>query len=90
MKLPVIKVSKKDKVGEFSHHTLDSIYGVKLLRELPSRVLRRALNPKNHTHESIRMAIGANTNPNWLIAEAAKVLYDRDEMDEEEFDRITR
>jgi hypothetical protein len=83
---PKIKVSAKDRIGEFQYYELSTIWAVKVLRTLPTPLLKKATRRKSAEHEEIRQKLGKNTNPNWLVAEAAEILYARGAIDADKMD----
>lgn len=82
------EITEQDR-ARFPYHTDNAILGIKLIESLDSSALQRALGGGDDL-ESIRVQIGKNTNPNWVIARVADVLYNRGEMNEQEYDWITR
>jgi hypothetical protein len=85
--LPAVTVA--DQVGDRKYHTLGAVAGIKFIKILTDNELRWCINPKTKTFEKVRRTIGADTNPNWLVARAGEELCERGKMNWEELHRLT-
>lgn len=74
---------------EFPYHTDDAIIGIKAIHALSDADLW-ALAKNKAKAEQFRVGLGKKTNPNWVTARIAGELYDRELIDEDTFDRMTR
>jgi hypothetical protein len=72
---------------EFASYTAGSIVGIKLIRSLSTEALKKALSDEV-SGETLRLQVGKDTNPSWVVSIIAETLYMRHELDEIKFDYI--
>lgn len=87
-KFATVEVTPEDKL-RFPHHTEGSIMGIKVIESIPDETLM-LLPDDPDMLERLRLHIGENTNPSWVIGQVAEELYNRDLIDEVKFDELYR
>lgn len=73
---------------EFPHHTDESIQGIKLIRSLQTETLRCALEQDSEQFKAILVLLGEQTNKSWVTVRIADELYERNAIDEKQYDSI--
>lgn len=76
---------------EFRNFTPEAKQGILMIRGLSDEtVLAAARNEKSAEHAQLMAAMGEGTNPTWITARCAETAYDRELIDEQELDWLTR
>lgn len=87
MKFALPAVSPADR-AKYQYYTDGSIQGVLLINSLPKRLVMRAMRgTKNNVFKAIMEAMGADTNPNWIIGQCVERAYYEGWIDEAEFSK---
>jgi len=74
---------------KYPYHTESSIIGIKRIQALSTRYLKAIAEEQGDMLEKLRVRIGKDTNPNWVISQVAEELYERGAIEEVEFDLLT-
>lgn len=83
-------ITAEDRI-KYPSHTDSAILGIKLIGGLDDKVLLAIMDDDNNDYfVAIRTLMGTDTNPNWITARVAEELYDRDLIDEQRLDELTR
>jgi len=85
-------ITAEDKI-KYPNHADGAILGIKLIGGLDDEVLLLVANKDESWEdyfEAINFLMGSGTNPNWITARVAEELYDRDLIDEQRLDELTR
>ena len=87
-------ITKEDRI-KYSYHTDESILGIKLIGGLRDLVLLKIVEKEVYFYDdkaylsSILTLMGEGSNPNWITAQVAEELYNRDLIDEEKLNQLT-
>jgi len=81
-------ITKEDRI-KYQNHTDGSILGIKLIGGLRDLVLLKIAADDKAYLFSILTLMGEDTNPNWITAQVAEELYNRDLIDEEKLNQLT-
>jgi len=73
---------------DYQSYTDGAIFGIKIVKSLSDDELMRTLKDKA-MHETVRAAIGTDTNPSWLTSRVAEELYYRGVIDCKQMDFIS-
>lgn len=75
---------------KYENYTDKSILGIKLIGGLDNNILRAYISEDVAVVASLRTLLGDSTNPNWIKSRIADEMYDRDMIDEKEYDYLSR
>jgi hypothetical protein len=94
----MITVTAADRL-KYRSYTDGSIFGIKVIKALPTDLLQMAKVQGSNAHEALRRAIGEHyrddeedtINPSWVTEQVAEELcFGRCVIELEEFDALTR
>ena len=71
---------------KYDYCTDKTILGFKLIGGLDNKILRAYISEDAIVVTALRTLLGKKTNPNWIKARIADEMYDRDMIDETEYD----
>ncbi len=83
-----MKITNEDR-DRFPHHTDSAILGIKVIERLSDEHLFQISEGDGIKLQGLKLLIGEDKNPRWILARVAEQLYDRDLIDEQRFDRLT-
>jgi len=75
---------------KYKYYTDKSILGIKLIGGLDNKILRAYVSEEPTVVNAIRTLLGKKTNINWIKARIADEMYDRDMIDETEYDYLSQ
>lgn len=83
-----MKLTRAD-YKKYPYHSDDTIIGIKRIQALSTLYLLAIAEEQGDMLEKLRVRIGEDTNPNWVISQVAQELYERDAIEEDLFDRLS-
>ena len=82
----MIEITDQDR-AEFPHHSDGAIFGIKHLRSITTEDLKEAL-VNFWAFKRLWLELGEDTNRTWIKHRVADELYNRDEIDDWEYQKL--
>ena len=75
---------------KYENYSDKSILGIKLIGGLSNEMLMAYISEESTIVNALKTLLGGKTNPNWIKSRIADEMYNRDMIDEKEYDHLSR